>query len=59
MKPSTEDELKGKAHEVKGALKETAGKVIGNPKLESEGHGERVAGKIQKKVGEVEKFIEK
>jgi uncharacterized protein YjbJ (UPF0337 family) len=58
MKPSTEDELKGKAHEVKGAIKETAGKVIGNPKLESEGLGERVAGKIQKKVGEVEKVIE-
>jgi uncharacterized protein YjbJ (UPF0337 family) len=58
MKPSTEDELKGKAHEVKGAIKETAGKVIGNPKLESGGRGERVAGKIQKKVGEIEKVIE-
>jgi uncharacterized protein YjbJ (UPF0337 family) len=58
MKPSTEDELKGKAHEVKGAIKETAGKAIGNPKLESEGRGERIAGKIQKKVGEVEKVIE-
>jgi uncharacterized protein YjbJ (UPF0337 family) len=59
MKPSTENELKGKAHEVKGAVKETVGKVIGNPELEAEGHHERVAGKIQKKVGEVEKVIEK
>jgi uncharacterized protein YjbJ (UPF0337 family) len=59
MKPSTENELKGKAHEVKGAVKETVGKVIGNPELEAEGRHERVAGKIQKKVGEVEKVIEK
>ena len=59
MKPSTENELKGKAHEVKGAVKETVGKVIGNPELEAEGNHEGVDGKIQKKVGEVEKVIEK
>jgi uncharacterized protein YjbJ (UPF0337 family) len=58
MKESTKNELKGKAQEVKGAVKETAGKVIGNPELEAEGHHERVAGKIQKKVGEVEKVRE-
>ena len=59
MKESTRNELKGKAHEVKGAVKETAGKVIGNPKLEAEGHDEKIAGKVQKKVGQVEKVIEK
>jgi uncharacterized protein YjbJ (UPF0337 family) len=59
MKASVKDELKGKAHEVKGAIKETAGQVTNDPKLEAEGHHERVAGKIQKKIGQVEKVLEK
>ena len=48
MKESTKDELKGKAHEVKGAVKESAGRVTSNPELEAEGYHEKVAGKIQK-----------
>jgi uncharacterized protein YjbJ (UPF0337 family) len=59
MNTGIKDELKGKAHELKGAVKETAGKVIGNSELEAEGHDERVAGKVQEKVGEVEKVLEK
>lgn len=59
MKAGIKDELKGKAHQVKGAVKETAGKVFNSPKLRAEGHHERVAGKIQKKIGQVEKAFEK
>lgn len=59
MKDSIKDEVTGKAHEVKGALKEKAGKVIGNPQVESEGQQEKIAGKIQKKIGQVEKVIDK
>jgi uncharacterized protein YjbJ (UPF0337 family) len=33
--------------------------VTGNSKLEAEGHLEKAAGKVQKKVGEVERVIEK
>jgi uncharacterized protein YjbJ (UPF0337 family) len=51
-------ELKGTAHEVKGAIKATIGKVTGNPKLEVEGRVENIAGKLQKKVGEIEKVLE-
>jgi uncharacterized protein YjbJ (UPF0337 family) len=47
------------AHEVKGAIKATTGKVTGNSKLEAEGHVEKAAGKVQKKIGEVEKVIDK
>jgi hypothetical protein len=43
MKESTTDELKGKAHEVKDAVKEMAGQVTNNPELEAEGHVERVS----------------
>ena len=30
-----------------------------NPKLEGEGLGEKIAGKVQKKVGQFEKVLEK
>jgi uncharacterized protein YjbJ (UPF0337 family) len=59
MKDSTKDKIKGKAHEVKGAVKEKVGHATNNPKLENEGADEKVAGKIQKKVGDVEKVLEK
>jgi uncharacterized protein YjbJ (UPF0337 family) len=58
MKESTKDELKGKAHEVKGAVKQTVGRLADKPKLEAEGLGEKVAGTIQKKVGQIEKVLE-
>ncbi len=55
MKNSTKDEAKGKAHEVKGAVKEKIGHAVNDPELEGEGLDEKIAGKIQKKVGQVEK----
>jgi uncharacterized protein YjbJ (UPF0337 family) len=59
MKDSIIDELKGKGHEVKGAAKEKAGQVVNDPKLETEGHDEKFAGKVQKKIGQIEKVLEK
>jgi uncharacterized protein YjbJ (UPF0337 family) len=59
MNPSTNDQIEGKLHEVKGKIKETAGRVANNPDLESEGKVENLGGKIQKKVGQVEKIFEK
>jgi uncharacterized protein YjbJ (UPF0337 family) len=58
MKPSTKDTMKGKAHEVKGKVKEKIGRATNNPNLEAEGEGERVRGKVQKKIGQVEKVLE-
>jgi uncharacterized protein YjbJ (UPF0337 family) len=59
MDQSTNDQIAGKFHEVKGKIKETAGQVTNNPELESEGQVENLGGKIQKKVGQVEKIFEK
>ena len=59
MKPSTNDQIEGKFHEVKGEIKETAGHAARNPDLESEGKVENLGGKVQKKVGQVEKVLEK
>ena len=57
MTDSTKDRVEGTVHEVKGAVKETIGRATGNPDLESEGQAENLSGKIQRKVGEVEKVI--
>jgi uncharacterized protein YjbJ (UPF0337 family) len=59
MKPSTKDELQGKLHEAKGKVKETVGHVTNDPELEAKGQGEKIAGKVQKKVGQIEKVLEK
>jgi len=59
MNPSTNDQIEGKFHEVKGKLKETAGQVGNNPDLEAEGQAENLGGKVQKKVGQLEKVFEK
>jgi hypothetical protein len=53
MKPSTEDQLKGNLHESKGR-----GEGKSRP-----GHrqplNEKIAGTIQKKIGQMEKILEK
>jgi uncharacterized protein YjbJ (UPF0337 family) len=59
MKDSTKDKIEGAAHEAKGAAKKKVGHALNKPDLEAEGNSEKVAGKIQKKVGDVEKVIEK
>jgi uncharacterized protein YjbJ (UPF0337 family) len=45
------DRIKGSAEQAKGAVKETAGKVFGDKKLENEGKSDKVAGKVQNAVG--------
>ncbi len=58
MKNSTKDQAQGKFHEVKGKAKEKIGHATNNPRLENEGADEKVGGKIQRKIGEVEKVLE-
>ena len=55
MKSSTKDKVEGTFHEAKGKIKEVAGKATNSPKLEGRGTAEKIAGKAQKKVGEVKK----
>ena len=59
MKPSTKDQIEGKFHEVKGKIKEAAGKLNDDPELEGEGIGEKIAGKAQQKIGQVKKVLGK
>jgi uncharacterized protein YjbJ (UPF0337 family) len=59
MKDSTKDKVEGAVHDAKGTLKEKVGHATNNPDLEAEGQDEKVGGKIQKKVGDVEKVFDK
>jgi len=59
MKSSTKDQAEGMFHKVKGKVKEIAGKLSDNPKLEGEGAGEKIAGAVQEKIGQVKKVFEK
>jgi uncharacterized protein YjbJ (UPF0337 family) len=59
MKNSTKDKVSGHAKDAKGKVKEAAGNVLGNPRLQDEGRANQVEGKIQKKVGDVKKVFDR
>ena len=47
------DRIQGSAKQAKGAIKEVAGKVTGDAKLQANGKADKTAGKIQNAVGGV------
>ena len=59
MKSGTEDQAEGKFLKIKGRLKEIVGELSDNPKLEDEGTAEKIAGKVQGKIGQVKKVLGK
>ncbi len=53
------DQVAGVAKQVKGSVKEAAGKVVGDRKTQAEGVAEKVAGKVQKTYGDVKEKIKR
>jgi uncharacterized protein YjbJ (UPF0337 family) len=47
------DQVKGTAKDMKGSMKEAAGKATGDRELEAKGAGEKTMGKMQKGVGDL------
>jgi uncharacterized protein YjbJ (UPF0337 family) len=45
------DRIAGSAKEIKGSVKETIGKAVGDAKLESDGKTDKVVGKVQNAIG--------
>ena len=45
------DRINGAADQAKGAVKETVGKAIGDTKLQSEGTGDKLKGKVESAIG--------
>ena len=59
MKSSTKDQAKGAFHEIKGTVKNIAGILSEDPELEAEGNDEKIAGKVQGKIGQIKKVLGK
>ena len=59
MKSSTQDKAEGAFHHVKGMVKEAAGIITDNPKLEAEGKVEKIGGAVQEKIGQVKTVLGK
>jgi uncharacterized protein YjbJ (UPF0337 family) len=59
MEPSTKNEIAGRVHEVKGTIKEKAGELANDPDIEGEGISERISGIVQKKIGQVQRIVER
>jgi uncharacterized protein YjbJ (UPF0337 family) len=51
------DQVKGAAKQVKGSVKETAGRMTGNRRTVAEGATEKTAGKVQKGYGDVKEKV--
>jgi uncharacterized protein YjbJ (UPF0337 family) len=45
------DRIAGSAKVIKGSVKETIGKAVGDAKLQSEGKTEKAVGKVQNAIG--------
>jgi uncharacterized protein YjbJ (UPF0337 family) len=45
------DRVLGATKQIKGAVKQVVGKVVGDAKLEAEGNADKIEGKVQNTVG--------
>ena len=54
-----EDRIAGAAKEIKGSIKATAGKAVGDAKLQSEGNADKVKGKVQNAIGGLKDTLKK
>lgn len=53
------DQVAGVAKQIKGSVKQAAGKATGNRRVEAEGVVEKVSGKVQKTYGDVKDKVRK
>ena len=53
------DRIAGSAKEAKGAIKEAAGKALGDAKLEADGKSDKAKGKVQNAIGGLRDALKK
>ena len=56
-KRMNKDQVKGRAEEAKGKLKQVTGKAVGNKELEQKGRIQKAGGKIQAGYGDLKEDI--
>jgi uncharacterized protein YjbJ (UPF0337 family) len=52
------DRIEGSAEQAKGKVKEVAGKLTGDSKLETEGKTDQLKGKVQNTVGGIKDAVD-
>lgn len=55
MQSSSQNITEGRIHKINGKIKEVIGYLFGNRKVEAEGKDENLEGRVQEKIGKVEK----
>ncbi len=53
------DQVAGMAKQIKGSVKQAAGKATGNKRTQIEGMADKAAGKVQKAYGDVKDKVRK
>jgi uncharacterized protein YjbJ (UPF0337 family) len=53
------DRIVGAAKEIKGSIKQTIGKTVGDAKLQSDGKADQVEGKVQNAIGGLKDALKK
>ena len=53
------DRIAGAVKEIKGSVKETIGKAIGDANLQSDGKADKVEGKVQNAIGGLKDALKK
>lgn len=53
------EQVAGVAKQIKGSVKQAAGKATGNRRVQAEGMAEKVSGKVQKTYGDVKDKVRK
>ncbi|EJE51044.1 hypothetical protein PMI14_04375 [Acidovorax sp. CF316] len=53
------DQVAGRATDIKGQVKEAAGKLVDSPKLQGEGLADQAVGKTQAQVGDAKEAVKK
>ena len=51
------DQVEGRVDQAKGAIKEAAGKIVGNERLKGEGLADKAAGKTQAGYGDAKEDL--
>jgi uncharacterized protein YjbJ (UPF0337 family) len=59
MTTGSEDQIKGKVHQLQGDVKKKVGKLTGDADLQAEGKDESLSGQIQEKIGQIKKVFDK
>lgn len=51
------DQVDGRVKEAKGTIKQVAGQLVGNEKLEAKGTAQKIVGKAQAKFGDIKQDV--